>query len=97
MWTRDHHGQHRPDLRRRDHHRPDLHGRQTAVDLTLPVATGGNGAITYNLLTASSIAITDLSTVIPGLTLDAAARTIHRRAHRGQHVAELRLDGTRRG
>ena len=48
----------------------------TAVDLTLPVATGGNGAITYNLLTASSIAITDLSTVIPGLTLDAAARTI---------------------
>ena len=48
----------------------------TAVDLTLPVATGGNGAITYNLLTASSIAITDLSTVIPGLTLNAAARTI---------------------
>ena len=48
----------------------------TAVDLTLPVATGGNGAITYNLLTASSVAITDLSTVIPGLTLNAAARTI---------------------
>ena len=50
---------HRPDLRRRDHLPPDLHGG-TAVDLTLPAATGGEGAITYTLTPA-----------IPGLTLDA--------------------------
>ena len=37
----------------------------TAVDLTLPVATGGNGAITYALTPA-----------IPGLTLDAATRAL---------------------
>ena len=37
----------------------------TAVDLTLPAATGGNGAITYALTPA-----------IPGLTLDAATRVL---------------------
>ena len=37
----------------------------TAVDLTLPAATGGNGAITYALTPA-----------IPGLTLDAATRAL---------------------
>ena len=46
--------------------------------LTLPVATGGDGTLVYSLrhTGANTAVITDLSTVIPGLTLDIAARTI---------------------
>ena len=44
--------------------------------LTLPAATGGDGAIIYNLLGSNGSPIPDLSAVIPGLTLDTAARTI---------------------
>ena len=44
--------------------------------VTLPAATGGDGPIVYSMLTANGATITDLSTVIAGLTLDTAARTI---------------------
>ena len=46
--------------------------------LTLPVASGGDGTLVYSLRTtgANPTLITDLSTVIPGLTLDITARTI---------------------
>ncbi len=44
--------------------------------LTLPAATGGNGALTHNLLDVGGNIIADLSTVIPGLTLNTVARTI---------------------
>ena len=46
--------------------------------LTLPEASGGDGTLVYSLRTtgANPTVITDLSTVIPGLTLDIAARTI---------------------
>ena len=46
--------------------------------LTLPVATGGDGTLVYSLrhTGVNPTVITDLSTVIPGLTLDIAARTI---------------------
>ena len=41
--------------------------------LTLPVATGGDGAITYTLTGPSNAA---LNTAVPGLTFDAATRTL---------------------
>ena len=46
--------------------------------LTLPEASGGDGTLVYSLRTtgANPTLITDLSTVIPGLTLDITARTI---------------------
>ena len=44
--------------------------------LTLPAATGGDGPIVYSILSTNGTTITDLSTVIPGLTLDTVARTI---------------------
>ena len=48
------------------------------MPLTLPEASGGDGTLVYSLRTtgANPTVITDLSTVIPGLTLDIAARTI---------------------
>ena len=48
------------------------------VPLTLPVASGGDGTLTYSLRTSgrNPMVITDLSTVIPGLTFNDAARTI---------------------
>ena len=49
---------------------------QMVTPLTLPAATGGNGAITYNLAAPNGDEITDLSSFIPGLTLDLANRTI---------------------
>ena len=51
-------------------------GKLLSPPLTLPAASGGNGDIMYNLLGPDGLVITDLSTVIPGLTLDTAARTI---------------------
>ena len=49
---------------------------ETAVDLTLPVATGGNGEIQYTLLGPDGSSITNLSADIPGLTFNPTARTI---------------------
>ena len=48
------------------------------VPLTLPEASGGDGTHTHSLRHTgiNPTVITDLSTVIPGLTLDTAARTI---------------------
>ena len=44
--------------------------------LTFPAATGGDGPIVYSMLAPNGAAITDLSLIIAGLTLDTTARTI---------------------